>query len=72
MARVPGLVTLMAAGVGYLQYLQRADGEKRDSRISVLEVQMSEQVKDMDKFKVLLYDIRSDVSFIRGKMEAAK
>ena len=67
---VTGLVALMAAGVGYLQYLQRADGEKRDSRISVLEVQMSEQVKDMDKFKVLLYDIRSDVSFIRGKMES--
>ena len=67
---VTGLVALMAAGVGYLQYLQRADGEKRDSRIAVLEVQMSEQVKDMDKFKILLYDIRSDVSFIRGKMES--
>jgi hypothetical protein len=32
-------------------------------------MQMSEQVKDLDKFKMLLYDIRSDVSFIRGKME---
>jgi hypothetical protein len=60
----------MAAGVGYLQYLQKQDGEKRDSRISVLEVQMNEQVKDLDKFKMLLYDIRSDVSFIRGKMES--
>ena len=69
---VTGLVALMAAGVGYLQYLQRGESEKRDSRISVLEVQMSEQVKDMDKFKVLLYDIRSDVSFIRGRMEAPK
>lgn len=67
---VTGLVALMATGVGYLQYLQRGESEKRDSRISVLEVQMSEQVKDMDKFKVLLYDIRSDVSFIRGKMES--
>ena len=67
---VTGLVALMAAGVGYLQYLQKGESEKRDSRISVLEVQMSEQVKDMDKFKVLLYDIRSDVSFIRGKMES--
>jgi hypothetical protein len=67
---VTRLVALMAAGVGYLQYLQRGESEKRDSRISVLEVQMSEQVKDMDKFKVLLYDIRSDVSFIRGKMES--
>jgi hypothetical protein len=59
----------MAAGVGYLQYLQFGHDEKRDSRISVLEMQMSEQVKDLDKFKMLLYDIRSDVSFIRGKME---
>lgn len=66
---VTGLVALMAAGVGYLQYLQKQDGEKRDSRIAVLEVQMSNQVKDMDNFKVLLYDIRSDVSFIRGKLE---
>jgi hypothetical protein len=67
---VTGLVALMSAGVGYLQYLQKGDSEKRDARISVLEVQMSEQVKDMDKFKMLLYDIRSDVSFIRGKMES--
>ena len=67
---VTGLVALMAAGVGYLQYLQRGNNEKQDSRISVLEVQMSEQVKDLDKFKMLLYDIRSDVSFIRGKMES--
>ena len=66
---VTGLVALMAAGVGYLQYLQRGDGEKRDARIAVLEVQVSNQVKDLDNFKVLLYDIRSDVSFIRGKLE---
>jgi hypothetical protein len=62
----------MAAGVGYLQYLQFGHDEKRDSRISVLEMQMSEQVKDLDKFKMLLYDIRSDVSFIRGKLEVGK
>ena len=67
---VTGLVALMSAGVGYLQYLQFGHDEKRDSRISVLEMQMSEQVKDLDKFKMLLYDIRSDVSFIRGKMES--
>lgn len=69
---VAGLVALMAAGVGYLQYLQKGNNEKQDSRISVLEVQMSNQVKDLDKFKMLLYDIRSDVSFIRGRMEAPK
>ena len=33
---VTGLVALMSAGVGYLQYLQKQDGEKRDSRIAVL------------------------------------
>ena len=66
---ITGLVALMAAGVGYLQYLQKGEGEKRDSRIAVLEVQVSNQVKDLDNFKVLLYDIRSDVSFIRGKLE---
>lgn len=67
---VTGLVALMAAGVGYLQYLQRGNNEIQDSRISVLEVQMSEQVKDRDKFDALLYEIRSDVSFIRGKIES--
>lgn len=67
---ITGLVALMAAGVGYLQYLQRGNNEIQDSRISVLEVQMSEQVKDRDKFDALLYEIRSDVSFIRGKMES--
>ena len=67
---VTGLVALMAAGVGYLQYLQKGDSEKQDSRISELEAQMSEQVKDLDKFKMLLYDIRSDVSYIRGNMES--
>lgn len=66
---VTGLVALMATGVGYLQYLQRGESEKRDARIAVLEVQVSNQVKDLDNFKVLLYDIRSDVSFIRGKLE---
>ena len=73
---VTGLVALMAAGVGYLQYLQKGESEKRDARIAVLEVQVSEQVKrsdkfdaDIDNFKVLLSDIRSDVSFIRGKLE---
>lgn len=60
----------MAAGVGYLQYLQKGNNEIQDSRISVLEVQMSEQIKDRDKFDALLYEIRSDVSFIRGKIES--
>jgi hypothetical protein len=65
---VTGLVALMAAGVGYLQYLQRGNNEKQDSRISVLEVQMSEQVKDMDKFKVLLYDIMGTEKMFYGSI----
>ena len=69
---VTGLVALMAAGGGYLQYLQKGESEKRDARIAVLEVQVSNQIKDLDNFKVLLYDIRSDVSFIRGKLEKEK
>jgi hypothetical protein len=67
---VTGLVALMAAGVGYLQYLQKQDGEKRDSRIAVLEVQVQEMQPWKNKVDNLLSDIRSDVSFIRGKMES--
>lgn len=73
---VTGLVALMAAGVGYLQYLQKQDGNKLESRVTVLEVQSATLQPwrarvdgDLDNFKVLLSDIRSDVSFIRGKME---
>lgn len=76
---ITGLVAMMTAVVGYLQYLQRQESDRRDSRIAVLEVQMSEQSKrsdkfgaDIDNFKILLGDIRSDVSFIRGKLENMK
>lgn len=76
---ITGLVAMMTAVVGYLQYLQRNESEKRDSRIAVLEVQVSEQSKrgdkfssDIDNFKLMLGDIRSDVSFIRGKLESGK
>ena len=48
-----------------------------DSRVTALEVQVEtiqpwrEKVDvKMDDFSILLSDIRSDVSFIRGKMEA--
>lgn len=49
--------------------IPKGESKKRDARIAVLEVQVSNQIKDLDNFKVLLYDIRSDVSFIRGKLE---
>lgn len=73
---IKGLIILMTAAVGYLQFLQKQEGEKRDARIAVLENQASEQVKRSDKFdrkidafEITLSDIRSDVSFIRGKLE---
>lgn len=71
---VTGLVALMAAATLYLQQQCSDDTEQR---IRALEIRVDEQVKrsdrfgdDIDKFKVLLSDIRSDVSFIRGRMEA--
>jgi hypothetical protein len=59
----------MAAGVGYLQYLQKQDDNKLDSRMTALEVQVQEIQPWRNKVDNLLSDIRSDVSFIRGKME---
>jgi len=76
---ITGLVAMMTTVVGYLQYLQKQESDKRDSRIAVLEVQVNEQSKrsdkfsfDIDNFKLMLGDIRSDVSFIRGKLENMK
>lgn len=76
---ITGLVAMMTAVIGYLQYLQKQESDRRDSRIAVLEVQVSEQSKrsekfssDIDNFKLMLGDIRSDVSFIRGKLENMK
>lgn len=73
---VTGLVALMAAAT---LYLQQQGSDDTEQRIRALEIRLDEQVKrsdrfgdDIDKFKVLLSDIRSDVSFIRGRMEATK
>jgi hypothetical protein len=43
-----------------------------DSRMTALEVQVQEIQPWRSKVDALLSDIRSDVSFIRGKMEASK
>ena len=73
---VTGLVALMASAT---LYFQRQDSSDVDARIKALEIMVEEQAKrsdkfgdDMDKFKAVLSDIRSDVSFIRGKMEGGK
>lgn len=73
---VTGLVTLMAIAT---LYLQRSDNDKTDSRLTALEIRADVTDKrsdkfgaDIDNFKILLGDIRSDVSFIRGKLEGSK
>lgn len=71
-----GLVALMSAAT---MYLQRTESSSVDSRLTALEVQ-TETLQpwrarvdgEMDNFRAVLSDIRSDVSFIRGKMEANK
>lgn len=61
---VTGLVTLMAIAT---LYLQRSDNNRTDSRLTALEIRADVTDKrsdkfgaDIDNFKVLLGDIRSD------------
>lgn len=75
----PLVVALIALATAATAYLQRADSSAMDSRLTALEVQ-TETLQpwrarvdgEMDNFRSVLSDIRSDVSFIRGKMEAGK
>lgn len=73
---ITGLCALMAAGAFALQ---RSDNDRTDSRLTALEIRADVTDKrsdrfgaDIDNFKILLGDIRSDVSFIRGKLESMK
>lgn len=73
---VTGLVAFLAAATFYVQ---RSDNDKTESRLTALEIRADVTDKrsdkfgaDIDNFKVLLGDIRSDVSFIRGKLESMK
>ena len=73
---ITGLATLVAAAA---LYFQRSDSDRTDSRLTALEIRADVTDKrsdkfgsDIDNFKVLLGDIRSDVSFIRGKLEGGK
>ena len=70
---VTGLVAFLAAATFYVQ---RSDNDRTDSRLTALEIRADVTDKrsdrfgaDIDNFKILLGDIRSDVSFIRGKLE---
>lgn len=73
---VVGLVVLMSAAT---MYLQRTESSSVDARITALEVQ-TETLQpwrarvdgEMDNFRAVLSDIRSDVAYIRGKMEGGK
>lgn len=81
-----GLVVLMAAGASALQYRQGGENDRLDSRITAIEVHMEASDRrqdaadrrfdkfgaDIDNFRIILGDIRSDVAFMRGKMEAGK
>lgn len=68
----PLVVALIALVTAATAYLQRADSSAMDSRMTALEVQVQEIQPWRSKVDGLLSDIRSDVSFIRGKMEAGK
>ena len=68
----PLVVALVALATAATAYLQRTDRSAMDSRMTALEVQVQEIQPWRSKVDGLLSDIRSDVSFIRGKMEAGK
>lgn len=74
-----GLVGLMSVAAGYLQYLQTGKNDNLESRVTALETRADASDKrsdkfgsEIDNFRLILGDIRSDVAYIRGKMEAGK
>lgn len=75
----PLVTAAVAASTAYTYYVQSNSEEKTDSRLTALEIRADVTDKrsdkfgeDIDNFKILLGDIRSDVSFIRGKLEGVK
>lgn len=75
----PLVMAAVAALSAYTAYAQRDSEEKMEARFVALELRADMTDKrsdrfgsDIDNFKVLLGDIRSDVSFIRGKLENMK
>ena len=75
----PLVTAAVAALTVYTYCVQTNQEEKTDSRLTALEIRADVTDKrsdkfgvDIDNFKVLLGDIRSDVSFIRGKLEGGK
>lgn len=75
----PLVTAAVAALTAYTYYVQSNSEEKTEARFVTLEVRQDVVEKrsdkfgaDIDNFKILLGDIRSDVSFIRGKLEGNK
>lgn len=77
------LQPLVTAAVAFLSaytfYIQHSTEEKTEARFVALELRADMTDKrsdrfgaDIDNFKILLGDIRSDVSFIRGKLEGSR
>lgn len=76
---VGAAVLFFTASAGYFEYQQRQDSNAFKEDVATMKVRMETYEKRSDKvdgyidnFNVILSDIRSDVSFIRGKMEAGK
>lgn len=76
---VGAAVLFFTASAGYFEYQQRQDSEAFKEDVAAMKVRMETYEKRSDKvdgyidnFNVMLSDIRSDVSFIRGKMEGGK
>lgn len=76
---VGAAVLFFTASAGYFEYQQRQDSAAFKEDVAALKIRMEASEKRSDKFdgyidnfNVILSDIRSDVSFIRGKMEAKR
>ena len=66
---VLGICALMSAAA---MYLQQTGSTSTDSRLTAVEVEVKNIQSWRGKADDILYEIRSDVSFIRGKMEGGK
>lgn len=76
---VGAAVLFFTASAGYFEYKQREDSNVFKEDVAAMKVRMETYEKRSDKvdgyidnFNVILSDIRSDVSFIRGKLEVKK
>lgn len=76
---VGAAVLFFTASAGYFEYQQRQDSNAFKEDVAALKIRMETSEKRSDKvdgyidnFNVILSDIRSDVSFIRGKLEAKR